>query len=291
MSDLSQEAAPLASVEERVIAFYEDEIIAVAVEEDGQRRIYVPMRPIVEYLGLTWSSQYMRIQRDLVLSEVMRSVLITRTERGERELVCLPIEFLNGWLFGLQPTRVHEALREKIVRYQRECYRVLWDAFRSQPVEPALGSEAFMAAMRDNARQQMELWSTLLQEQRRLRAAEGMIQEHDAMLMDAFRELDALRQEQSRLGARFSDLARLLPAPSDPIGPAQKAALKELVDDLVAAAQERGVRLGQGRNDYPAVWGAFKQRFDVAKYDELTGERYDEALTWLKTWIDRVRAS
>ena len=75
------------------------------------------------------------------------------------------------------------------------------------------------------------------------------------------------------------------------ISPSQKAALKELVDDLVAAAQERGVRLGQGRNDYPAVWGAFKQRFDVAKYDELTADRYDEALTWLKTWIERIRAS
>ena len=62
------------------------------------------------------------------------------------------------------------------------------------------------------------------------------------------------------------------------------------VGALVAVAQERGIRIGQGRNDYPAGWGALKQRFDVAKYDELTLAQYEECLAWLKTWVDRLRA-
>ena len=288
---MEESGTPLAPVEERVIAFYEDEILAVAVEEGGARRIYVPMRPIVEYLGLSWSGQYERMQRDPVLAEVVRFVRVTRTNAGGNpNLLALPIEYLHGWLFSIQATRIREPLREKVIRYQREAYHVLWEAFRPAPMAPAAGSEAFLEAMRENARQQMELWNTLLREQRRLRAAEAMLQEHDEQMGDVFRQLEELRQEQSRLGARFSDVARLLPAPTAPIGPAEKAALKELVDDVVAAAQERGIRLGQGRNDYPAVWGALKQRFDVAKYDDLSSAQFDEALAWLKRWLDRIRS-
>lgn len=281
----------LVPVEERVIAFYEDEIIAVAVEQEGARQIYVPMRPIAEFLGLDWSAQRQRILRDEVLSISLRPVVVTTTEAGKREALCLPVEMLHGWLFGISVARVKEELRPKIKRYQLEAYRVLWEAFRPDRLMPERTSEMLIQAMRDNALQQARLWETVLQEQRRSRITEELVQEHDELIWQAFREVEALRQEQSRLGTRFSNLACLLPVPSDPIGPAQKAAMKELVDDLVAAAQERGVRLGQGRNDYPAVWGAFKQRFDVAKYDELSMDRYDEALAWLKTWIDRIRAS
>jgi hypothetical protein len=156
-----------------------------------------------------------------------------------------------------------------------------------------------MQAMHDNALQQAQIWKSLLEEQRRLRATEELVQEHDDHLMDVDRtlwrheqvlaELRELQQRQAATLTQFKDVTHLLPVPGEAINPAQKAAIKELVDDIVAAAQERGVRLGQGRNDYPAVWGAFKQRFDLAKYDELTVARFDEALAWLKSWLDRIR--
>jgi hypothetical protein len=288
---MAEQDAVLVPVEERIVAFYEDELMAVAVQAGGERRVYVPIKPISDYLGLSWSGQYERIMRDEVLSEVAQLIRVTRINPGvgNPELLALPIEYLHGWMFGISANRVREELREKIQRYRRECYHVLWEAFR--PDQPALSetSEAMMRAMRDNALQQARLWETLLSEQQRLRATETLVQEHDDLLWEAFRQLESLRQQQSQIEARYSDLVRLLPAPSDPIDPAQKAAIKALVDDLVAAAQEQGVRLGQGRNDYPAVWDAFKRRFDLAKYDELSTARYEEAVTWLKTWLDRIR--
>lgn len=51
-------------VEQKTILFYEDELTAVRTAEG---RILVPVRPIVERLGLNWSGQYSRIQRDPVL--------------------------------------------------------------------------------------------------------------------------------------------------------------------------------------------------------------------------------
>ncbi len=69
---MSNDRQALVPLEQRAVDFYEDQIIAVIVEEEGERRIYVPMRPIVEYLGLAWPPQYSRIQRDPVLSAASR---------------------------------------------------------------------------------------------------------------------------------------------------------------------------------------------------------------------------
>src|SRR5258708_685691 len=67
-----------------------------------------------------------------------KSVRVTRmkseSRRGDPETLCLPVEYLNGWLFGINASRVKSELREKIIRYQRDCYRVLWEAFSAQPL-------------------------------------------------------------------------------------------------------------------------------------------------------------
>lgn len=90
--------------------------------------------PICDYLGVAWRSQNLRIQRDPVLSEVVRSGIVTIPEVGKRSMVCLSLEFLNGFLFGINATRVKEEIQEKLIQYQRECYLVLADAFLGQPV-------------------------------------------------------------------------------------------------------------------------------------------------------------
>jgi hypothetical protein len=59
----------LVPIQERRINFYGDEIIAVLVEVDGERQVYVPIRPICTYLGIDWASQYQRMKRDDVLAE------------------------------------------------------------------------------------------------------------------------------------------------------------------------------------------------------------------------------
>ena len=63
------EEMALVPIEERKVDFYGDEITAVLVEIDGRQQIYVPVRPISEYLGLAWSAQLQRMRRDEVLAE------------------------------------------------------------------------------------------------------------------------------------------------------------------------------------------------------------------------------
>lgn len=33
-------------------------------------------------------------------------------------MLCLPLEYLNGWLFGINATRVKKEIRENLIRYQ-----------------------------------------------------------------------------------------------------------------------------------------------------------------------------
>jgi hypothetical protein len=51
-----------------------------------------------------------------------------------REVVCLPLELLAGWIFGVTTSKVRPELREKLTRYREECYGVLWEAFRDRVV-------------------------------------------------------------------------------------------------------------------------------------------------------------
>jgi hypothetical protein len=138
---MSEEIA-LVPVEQKTAIFYDDEIPVVLVEDGKHRQIFVPLRPICDFLGIDWSGQRQRIMRDPVLSgEAVPCVVITPSQGQpdqRREVQCLPLEFINGFLFGINASRVKDEVCERLSRYQRECYRVLAGAFL-QPDAPTEG--------------------------------------------------------------------------------------------------------------------------------------------------------
>lgn len=123
----------LVSIGEVTIPFYEDSLI-VQLGEDGE--IYVALRPIVEAIGLSWGSQLNRIKRDAVLSKKMQtlSVFVTNTQGEEigqnREVVCLPKQYVSGFLFGISAGRIKDhKLRTKVIQFQEEAHLFLDAAF------------------------------------------------------------------------------------------------------------------------------------------------------------------
>ncbi|SEJ58274.1 P22_AR N-terminal domain-containing protein [Pseudomonas linyingensis] len=84
----------------------------------------VAMKPICEAIGLSWRGQSERIQRHEVLKEGAR-VIRTPSAGGDQETTCLPLDYLNGWLFGVDASRVRPGIRERLVQYQRECFAAL----------------------------------------------------------------------------------------------------------------------------------------------------------------------
>ncbi|HAF94049.1 MAG TPA: hypothetical protein DCG67_20105 [Pseudomonas sp.] len=92
----------------------------------------VAMRPICEGIGLNWKSQLDRIKRDEVLSQGV-VMMATPSAGGEQMTACLPIELLNGWLFGVEVKRCRQAIRPALIRYKRECYAALAAYWQKNP--------------------------------------------------------------------------------------------------------------------------------------------------------------
>lgn len=97
--------------------------LTVVTAADGRR--LVAMRPICEAVGLQWESQYNRLRRNEVLASTISVMNMVAADGKEREQVCLPLEYLNGWLFGISTSRVKPEIRQRLEDYQRECYQVL----------------------------------------------------------------------------------------------------------------------------------------------------------------------
>lgn len=72
------------------------------VESDGTKQVYIPLRPIYDYLDLSWSSQRERINRDPILSQEIKGVRVTRIPNGDdvrpvysQTMLCLCISSLS----------------------------------------------------------------------------------------------------------------------------------------------------------------------------------------------------
>ena len=97
-----------------------------AVEEAGGA--FVAVKPICDRLGLSWSAQRERINRDDLLREDSRMMRLPSLG-GAQDSLCLALRLINGWLFGIDVARVKPELREAVLAYKRECYEVLADRF------------------------------------------------------------------------------------------------------------------------------------------------------------------
>jgi hypothetical protein len=249
----------LVPADERAVDFYGDELRVFIL--DGEP--YIPLRPICDYLGVSWSGQNERIRRDAVLSEAIRYVRVTRTNRGGRpELLCLPLEYLNGWLFGINASRVREELKERLIRYQKECYRVLAQAFQGTTVST---SSSALAQIRD-----MALAIANMAEQQII--LEGRVATTEARLDKAAVVVGDLGKRLGRLESRLS--------PGATITDEQAAEVSQRVKALAGLLQERT----PGKNCYQSIFGELYRRFNVSGYKLIRQSQYAEVLAFLDEW-------
>lgn len=96
---------------------------------------YVAMKPICENIGLQWEAQLKRIKRNHVLNQGM-SIMDIPTNGGLQQIVCLPFSMLNGWLMGVDANKVKPEIKDTLIKYQLECYDVLYQHFMPKPRRP-----------------------------------------------------------------------------------------------------------------------------------------------------------
>lgn len=156
----------------------------VTVDKDGD--IYVPIKPICDALGIDHSSQVKHIKRNYILASTMVTLTTVAADEKEREILCLPVEFIYGWLFTIDAGQVAEARRESVAAYQLECHKALYEHFAGSLRRRVEENEAEIGLLRE------------------INAAIGEEKEAKARRRKAEEALDKLRSE------RFNPQPRLI---------------------------------------------------------------------------------
>lgn len=102
------------------------------VEHQGNP--YVPMKPVVEGMGLAWQVQHRKLAAKFNTC-ITEMVIQLPGDTQNRAVTCLPLRKLPAWLYSVQPGKVSPAIREKVVAYQEECDEVLWQYWTNGKVD------------------------------------------------------------------------------------------------------------------------------------------------------------
>lgn len=261
----------LVPVVQKEVIFYEDMITAVQVDVNGRAQILIPLRPLCDHLELNWSGQLQRIRRDPVLSAELGSVFVTHTEparsadlketEATREMVCLPLDYLNGWLFGVNANRVKDSIRDRLLRYQRECYRVLFEAFQEGRLTKDPGFDDLLANDTPAA-QAYKMASAIMKMARQQLLLEAQLETHATRLVDHEQRLEEIE-------ATLGDSGRF-------VTPDQAMQISQAVKTIATEIQKR-----TKKNEYGKIYGQLYREFGITSYKLLPANKFDRAMAWL----------
>lgn len=97
------------------------------VKNEGEK--LVPIKPICEALGIDEESQRKKILDDEILSSVTVLSTATGSDKKQYKMNCLPLMYIFGWLFTINPKNVKPEAQEAVKKYRMECYTALYRYF------------------------------------------------------------------------------------------------------------------------------------------------------------------
>lgn len=103
----------------------------VAIMAGNDPKKLVPIKPICEALGIDYARQFQKLKDDEDLGPIIGLTPTVAADGKIREMVCLPMEFIFGWLFTINPKNVKPEVQEAVRTYRMQCYHVLYEDFAS----------------------------------------------------------------------------------------------------------------------------------------------------------------
>lgn len=99
----------------------------VTVDRDGE--IFVPIKPICDAIGIDVDAQRNKLNADEFFNSTTAIITAVAADDKEREMYCIRLRDVYGWLATINPGKVASEAREIVTRYRRECYDVLYEHF------------------------------------------------------------------------------------------------------------------------------------------------------------------
>ena len=185
-------------------------------------------------------------------------------------MICLPLDYLNGWMFGINASRVREELSGRLLRYQRDCYRILADAFFNRSLQPADSpAVASLAQIREMALAIAEMAAQQMEYERRVATTESRLDRAAVVVGD--------------LGRRVTTLEKRL-HPGNAITEEQAAEVQAAVQALALLLTEQE----KGKNHYQGVFAELHRRFGVTSYKLIPQTKYPAVLEFLEAWREKA---
>ncbi len=95
---------------------------------------YVVVKAFCQNIGLDYGKQHRKLKSDPTFEAKLLKV---QTPGGVQDVFCIPLDKLNGWLFTINPNKTKPEVREKLILYKKECFRVLYEHFNKSTTPPA----------------------------------------------------------------------------------------------------------------------------------------------------------
>lgn len=131
----------------------------------------VPIRPICEALGVDFAGQRKKIQEDEDLNSVVDLTPSTGADGKQYEMLCLPIRYIFGWLFTINPANVKPEAQEAVRTYRRRCYDALYAHFfgsQKRQLEQNQIEITLLEELADLNQQQQQLKQTISEKRKKL---------------------------------------------------------------------------------------------------------------------------
>lgn len=182
--------------------------------------------------------------------------------RGPQEAICVPLDYLSGFLFGISADRVNPEYREDVIRYQKECYKVLSEALYEGRLITDLTFDDLLQTADPGAVQAYQIAQAVL------RLAKNQI-----ML-------------EARLSGRIEDHESRLVTLESQLADTGRSVTPDQASQLSQAVKAVALELGRksGRNEFGAIYGELYRKFGITSYKMLPARRFTEAMRFLTEW-------
>lgn len=179
------------------------------------------------------------------------------TPGGRQNVGMLRVDLVPLWLSGVSTNAVKEEIRPKLIKFQREAAKVLWEAFQEGRLtaEPTLDELLQSDSPAAQAYRMAQAVMTLARQQLLL---EGRLDDHE-----------------TRLEAIESQLA----SPSHAVSQSQAMQISQAVKAVAIALGKQ-----TKRNEFGAVYGELYRKFDVTSYKLMPASAFAAVMDWLTEW-------
>ncbi len=200
---------------------------------------------------------------------------MTGADGRQREMLCLQLEYLAGWLFGVTPSRTKPELAPKLTRYREECFLVLWRTFQDELSQGSNGAPApstSLVQVRD-----MALAIAHMAEQQ----IELQTRQHEMQT-----QITTINARVDRAAVVVSDLQRRLNAVERRVTPAATITDAQATDisNQVKALADLMTRKDSSKNHYQSIFCEIYRRFRVSSYKLVRQNQYQDVLAFLDDW-------